>query len=134
MTDGERPMPLSELPGYMRHARENGQGDESPVVEMGRIVDDGPRRVWFRPLALAAACLLLAGGVYAASSTEEITIVSGAGIREVSEIVSGEGGRVISVRKEGDGAYRVRVMNFGGLKSLVERLRENKDVKRVGQP
>jgi hypothetical protein len=132
MTKQDDPMPLGELSGYIKSARESGQGDYVPVVEMGSIVDDRPRRSWMRPLALAsAACLLLAvAGVYV--STREITIVSGAGIQAVSEIVAGDGGRVMSVRTEEDGSYRVRVFTFGGMKSLIEKLRDNKEFDSVG--
>lgn len=135
MNDQDKPMPLSELPAYLNSVRERGQGDYVPVVDMGRIVDAGGSTVWFRRVGYAAALfMLLAGGflTYAVSATREITIVSdGMGAMDISGVVSNEGGRVISVRKDEEGAYRVRVFAFGGVKSLVERLRENRGLDRV---
>lgn len=123
----EKPMPLDELPDYIRSVREHGQGD-APVVDMGRIVSPNRSRSYL----LVAAGLLLALGVYVARSTDEITIESAAGVGNVAEIVSGEGGSVISVKRDGDGKYRVRVFSFGGVRSLVERLRESEEFDSVG--
>lgn len=135
MRDSNRPMPLSELPDYIRSARENGQGDDIPVVEMGMIVDASPRLGWMRGLAVAASvCLVMALGftAYTAASMREIKIVSdGTGSEAIASLVADEGGRVFSVVQEDDGSYRVRVFNFGGVKSLVERLRENRDLDKV---
>ena len=132
MNDGNRPMPLSELPDYMRRARERGQGDDIPVVDMGMIVDDGPR--WGRTAAfvLGSAAFLVVGlGVLAASSARDIRIVASGGAGAVSEIVSAEGGRVFSVTQEGDGSYRVRVFAFGGVRPLIDRLRGSDRVESV---
>lgn len=119
-----KPMPLKDLPGYIQSAREHGQGDDVPVVDMGRIVSKSK----FRPVPIAvAACLFLAlGGAYVASSTKEIEIEAGVGSLAVAEVVSEEGGRVLSVVRYEDGKYRVKVFTLGGFKSLVERLREKK--------
>lgn len=132
MSDGDRPMPLSELPGYMRHAREHGQGDEVPVVDMGMIVDDRPS--WGRIVAYAfATCVLIAvGGVVAVSaSTESLVIASEADAARVAGIVSEEGGSVFSVSANEDGTYRVRVFSFRGVNALLERLRGNGELDRV---
>lgn len=130
MRDSERPMPLSELPGYVEHARKHGQGDYVPVVEMGTIVDERPSLNWRLPLAFASAfCLFVA--VYSFNSAGEIRIVSDLGASEVTSIVSDEGARVFSVRKEADGTYRLRVFSAGGFRSLVERLKKNDDLEKV---
>lgn len=132
MGDSDRPMPLSELPDYMRRAREHGQGDDVPVVDMGMIVDDRPS--WGRIIAYAsAACVLLAvGGLVAVSaSTESLVIASEAGAARVAGIVSEEGGSVFSVSANEDGTYRVRVFSFRGTDSLMNRLRGNGELERV---
>ena len=132
MKDSDRPMPLSELAGYMKHAREHGQGGEVPVVEMGMIVDD--RRSWGRIVAYAsAACVLVAvGGLVAVSaSTESLVIASDADAARVAGIVSEEGGSVFSVSANEDGTYRVRVFSFRGTESLMNRLRGNGELERV---
>lgn len=120
MSENKRPMPLSELPGYIRSVREGGQGDDVPVVDMGMIVDDRPRRRWAYAL-LAASLLLVGSGLY--MSTDSIVVASGADARRVAEMVSDEGGSVFSVSQKEDGTYRVRVFSLGGVRSLVERVR-----------
>lgn len=132
MRDQDKPMPLSELTGYIDSVRDRGQGDDIPVVEMGMIVD--APSPWRRRLAYGAAAsvLFLALGAYAFNSTGRVTIVSDAASpRSISEMVADGGGRVISVMQEEDGTYKVRVFHFGGMRSLVERLRENKELNRV---
>lgn len=127
-------MPLSELPAYLDSVRGKGQGDYVPVVDVGRIVDPGGSTIWFRRAGyMAAACLLLCVGVgvYGFNSTREITIVSAEGEGSISDIIAEGGGRVISVRKDTEGAYRVRVFTFGGIRSLVERLKERKELDEV---
>jgi len=118
------PMPLSQLPDYMKSARENGQED-IPVVDMGRIVSSRePKKLSFTYVTIA--CLFLSLGLaYVVNSTREITIVSNASLSEVSEIVSQEGGRVISA-KEDSGKYKVRILSISGFGSLLGKLRENK--------
>ena len=119
---GEKPMPLSELPGYIKGVKDSGQGDYAPVVEMGRIVESrAGLRMWHLGMGvLVAACLMLSVGIY--GSTREISIVSGADARQVADIVSSEGGRVFSVREE-DGTYRVRVFTLKRIGSFLEGLR-----------
>lgn len=132
MNDQDKPMPLKDLPAYLNSVRERGQGGYVPVVDVGRIVDDRPRGGLRRALAWAsAACVLLGLGMYALSYTNEITMVSAEGPRKVSDMVTEGGGRVISVRQETDGRYRVRVFAFGGVGSLVERLKERKELEGV---
>lgn len=125
---------MSELNDYIRSARENGQGDDIPVVEMGMIVDSEPRFGWVRGVAVAASVFLVLGAVaYTAASTREIRIVSSdLGSEAVARLVSEEGGRVFSVMKEEeDGSYKVRVLTFRKMSSFLDRLRENKEVDRV---
>ena len=135
MTRKKEPMPLSELPGYIDSVRENGSSDYVPVVDVGRIVDSEPR--WLRSFAYsAAACLVLSVSMFAyvARATKEITIVMNTntvGVRDIEDVIAQEGGRIISVKQEEDGIYKVKVFSFKSFGSLLERLRENKDLKRA---
>lgn len=133
MDGRDGPMPLSELPDYIRSVRESGQGDYVPVVDVGRIVDDRPRRGWMvvAGLATAASVLVAFSGIFAISSTKDISIVAGVDQQAVSEIVSEEGGRIFSVKRNDDGTYRVRVFSFGGIKPLVERLKAKEEFDNV---
>ncbi len=130
MARKDEPMPLGDLPEYMRSVRDAGQGDYAPVVDIGRIVDDRPR--WGRLVAFASAACVLVGlaGIYAFNSTREITIVTSMEMDTVREIVSDEGGRVFSARKDGDGRYKLRVfsLRFG---SLMDGLKNNDELERV---
>jgi len=133
MSDKDKPMPLSELSGYIDSVRRDGQGDYVPVVEMGMIVDDRPFR-WVRFAAYAsAACLMLAlvGFLAVSSSTESLTIASDLDAGAVAGIVSEEGGRVFSVVQNGDGTYRVRFFSLRDSRSLIERLRANREFESV---
>lgn len=123
MDDKNRPMPLSELPDYIRMAREHGQGDV-PVVEMGRIVDSGSFWDWGLPFAYATAiCLFVGGfGTLAVSGTKEIAIVSGADMDTVADIMGSEG-NVFSVVRGDDGTYRVKIFTLERSSRLLERLR-----------
>lgn len=132
MSRKDEPMPLSELPTYLESVRQSGQGDYIPVVDVGRIVESGGSTVWFRRAGYMAVAGLFLGLVfYGAVSTREITVVTKNGDRSVSEIVAEDGGRVVSVRKNTDGSYRVRVFAFGGIRALVEKLKESKELERV---
>lgn len=134
MSNGEKPMPLSDLPGYMRSVRERGQGDDVPVVDMGRIVENGPR---FGIGTFALATFVLASFVgafaYVVASSRSISIAAADGVdsSEVASIVAEEGGRVFSVMKEGDGTYRVRIFTLKSIGSFIEGLRGKKDFKSV---
>jgi len=134
MTNNKKPMPLSDLPGYLNSARERGQGDEFPVVDMGRIVEDGPR-FGTRTFALATLVLLSFVGTFAyvAASSRSISIAAADGVDsgEVASIVAEEGGSVFSVIKEEDGTYRVRIFTLKSIGSFVEGLRGKKDFKLV---
>jgi hypothetical protein len=133
MSDKDKPMPLSELSGYIDSVRRDGQGDFVPVVEMGMIVEDRPFR-WVRFAVYAsAACVLVAfGGFLAVSaSTGSLTIASGLDAGAVAGIVSEEGGRVFSVVQNGDGTYRVRFFSLRDSRSLLERLRANREFESV---
>lgn len=126
------PMPLSDLPEYVRASREVGQSD-SPVVQMGNIVVNTTG--WSRIFAYsAAACLfLVAGGMltYAVGSPKSITIATAADVETLTDIVEEGGVRVISVKKGDDDTYEVKVLTFRSLGSLLDRLRRNKEFDKV---
>lgn len=135
MTDGEGRMPLEDLSGYIDSVRRDGQGEYVPVVEMGRIAEPVSPSVWPRAAAfMAAASVLLAVGAvaYTAASTAEIRVASdGVSSDRLVGLISEEGGRVFSVSKGEDGSYRVRVFAFGGIGSLVGRLKERGGVEGI---
>jgi hypothetical protein len=129
MTQQNDPMPLKDLPGYIRSAREEGQGDYVPVVEMGQIITPRTNN-WAKTIGYAAAaCLLLmAGGLYATTSS---IIVSIDNPQAIANIVADNGGKVFSVKQEENGTYKVRVFSLKIMSSLIEELRKNKDLKKV---
>lgn len=134
MRDKNDPMPLSELSGYIDSVRRSGQGDYVPVVDMGRIVDDSPSWRLLRGVRYAAgACVLLVavGFITIVYRAERMTIASDAGPNGVARIVAEEGGSVFSVSQREDGEYEVRVFSFRGAGSLLDRLRKNKEIKKV---
>jgi len=130
MRGNDEPMPLSELPDYMRSARENGQGDYVPVVDMGRIEE--PRRP-LRWAALAGGLLVMFSSLsmlmYSRAATRNISIVAAGdlGPEAIADIIKDEGGRVMSVKKSDEG-YEFRVFTFRGIGSFLEGIRKNKEV------
>ena len=129
------PMSLENLPGYMDSLRKSGSTDDNLVVDMGRIVETPKSSInWFKPAAFAPAfCLFLIVGVsYNAFSDKNIIIVLDTNnIEAISDIVSANGGNVVSVKQNGDSSYEVKIDKLQNVKSFVESLRKNKDVKKV---
>lgn len=125
-------MPLKDLPAYLDSVREHGQGDYVPVVEMGMIVDDRPRRRLRMAAYSTALCLFVAMGIVAYNSTERIVIdASDLGPKAVAEIIREQGGRAFSVTENDDGTHEVRVFTFKRMSSFLEQLRKNKEFKKV---
>jgi hypothetical protein len=125
-------MPLGDLPEHMRSVREGGSLDYGPVVDVGRIVDDGPPR-WMSVAAYSTAlCMLLGLGLVGYSSTGTIIIdANRLDSASVSEIVREEGGRVFSAKQKEDGTHEVRVLTFKRMSSFLEQLKKNKEIKKA---
>ncbi len=125
-------MPLKDLPAYLDSVREHGQGDYVPVVDMGMIVDDRPRRRLRLAAYSTALCLFVAIGIVAYNSTERIVIdAADLGPQAVAEIIRDQGGRAFSVTENDDGTHEVRVFTFKRMSSFLEQLRKNKEFKKV---
>lgn len=125
-------MPLKDLPAYLESVREHGQGDYVPVVDMGMIVDDRPRRRLRMAAYSTALCLFVAIGIVAYNSTERIIIdAADLGPQAVAEIIRDQGGRAFSVTENDDGTHEVRVFTFKRMSSFLEQLRKNKEFKKV---
>lgn len=130
--NNEKPMPLKDLPAYLDSVREHGQGDYVPVVDMGMIVDDRPRRGLRLAAYSTALCLFVALGAVAYNSTERVVIdAAGLGPQAVAEIIRDQGGRAFSVKENDDGTHEVRVFTFKRMSSFLEQLRKNKEFKKV---
>lgn len=125
-------MPLKDLPAYLESVRQHGQGDYVPVVDIGMIVDDRPRRRLRVAAYSTALCLFMAIGVVAYNSTERIVIdAADLGPKAVAEIIRDQGGRAFSVTENGDGTHEVRVFTFKRMSSFLEQLRKSKEFKKV---
>lgn len=128
----EKPMPLKDLPSYLDSVREHGQGDYVPVVDVGMIVDDRPRRRLRAAAYSTALCLFVAAGIVAYNSTERVVIDAGVlGPQAVADIIRDEGGRAFSVTEHEDGTHEVRVFTFKRMSSFLEGLRNKKEFKKV---
>ena len=130
----KKPMNLENLPGYIDSLRKSGSTDENLVVDMGRIIEPKSAINWFKPAAFALAfCLFLIAGIsYNAFSDKNITVVLDTNnIEAISEIVSANGGNVVSVKQNTDSTYEVKINKLGNVKSFIEGLRKNKEIKKV---
>jgi len=117
------PMNLEDLPEYLKNANNN-----NIVVDMGMIVQK-PR--WPKRLAIASIfCLLVAGGIFAFNTTEEIAIVvnSNLGSDIVSATIRESGGEVIEVENN---TYKVRISRFKNVSYFLEKLKSNKEIESV---
>lgn len=132
MARQDGPIPLGDLPDYVRSVREGGNLDYVPVVDVGRIVDDRPSR-WMGSAAYATVlCLLLAIVLVGYSSTGTIVIdAERLDSASVSDIVREGGGKVFSVKKNEDGTHEVRFFTLKRMSSFLEQLRKNKDIKKA---
>jgi hypothetical protein len=126
-------MPLKDLPEYIKSVRENGQTDDIPVVDMGRIVADPPMRPRFFTYAAAACLLLTVGGMmtYGAAASKSITIVAAdVDAGAIAAMVKEGGASVVSVEQDEDRTYKVRVLTLR-MNSLLDNLRRNRNLERV---
>lgn len=128
------PMPIKDLPGYLKSLR-GRIADDAPVVDMGRIVS--PRN-WFKTISFAAAvCLLVVlGGLtgYNVLSTKSVTVfvkADNASPRSISKIISDGGGQVVSVKQYGESSYEIEISTRKNLSSFIEWLRKNKEINNV---
>ena len=130
-------MNLENLPGYMDSLRKSGSTDEDLVVDMGRIVDPPKSSVnWFKPASFALTfCLFLIIGIsYNSFSSKNITVVldtHNMSLETVTELISAHGGNVVSVIQNADSSYEVKIDKLQNVKSFIESLRKNKDIKKV---
>jgi len=128
----DQPMPLKDLPEYIKSVRENGQTDDIPVVDMGRIIADPPLRPRFFTYAAAACLFLMVGGMvtYGAAASKSITIVAAdADSAVIAKMVKEGGASVVSVEQD-DRTYKVRVFTLK-MNSLLDNLRRNRNLERV---
>lgn len=122
----EKPMPLEKLPAYLKQIRENGSQETSPIVDMGKIVENKPRR---RSLAFTTiVCLLLAmsGGLYYSvlSTNNVVLTVNSNNIEEISKIINDNGGKIISLEERENSEYKLKI-KAKSIKSIIESLRKN---------
>jgi hypothetical protein len=126
-------MSLENLPGYMNSLRKSGSTDDGLVVDMGRIVEPPKSSInWFKPAAFALAfCLFLIVGISYNGFSESSVMVVLDNPESISEMVSSSGGTVVSVKQNSDSSYEVKIEKLKNVKSFIESLRKNKDVKKV---
>ena len=128
------PMSLDNLPGYMDSLRKSGKKDEDLVVDMVRITIDPPKSSvnWFQPSLFALAfCLFLIIGVSYNSLSESSVMIVLDNPESILEIVSSSGGSIASVKQNSDSSYEVKIDKLHNVKSFIDNLRKNKDVKKV---
>ena len=135
----KKPMPLENLPEYLKSNKEHGSTTGSPVLQMGQIVTT-EKSNWLQRVALAAM-LLMAISVgsfvtYDAVATKQMTVVvdidGGVNSSEMlSKIVADNGGEVLAVTQREGMTYEVKLKTRKSRTSLLEWFRKNKDVKKA---
>ena len=134
MNQQNDPMPLSQLPEYIKSLRESGSVGDGVVVDMGMIVEDEKPRSWLRRSAYAtAACLFLAAGTltFMASKSIKIVAAEGVGYQTIADVVKEGGGHIVSMKKNDDNTYELRVFSFSRMSSFLDNLRGKEGLERV---
>lgn len=133
------PMSLKNLPEHLKSVREKGDSCESPLVNVGQIVDadveSGFMR-WSKKIALAASiCMVLAvGGIltYDSMNQNQYTIIVDAHQgANISQIVSESGGQIVSINQTNDGTYEVTITSEKSRRSFLEWFRKNRDIRKA---
>jgi len=127
------PMPLEDLPQYLKSIRENGDSGSSPVVGTGQIVV--AKKSWSKVILATLAFLILSAGsvvTYNAMAMKNITVVMGIHQTDdpsqtITKIVSDSGGQVVGFKQNEDSTYEVKVSTRKSKQSFLEWLRKNKD-------
>lgn len=137
MTQKNQPMPLEDLPEYLKSAKDGNAGG-SNLVNTGQIMTNTSQTNWFSQFAIAALLFLVfgVGGMmtYSVMSTRNITVIvdihQGADASEViPRIVSEGGGEVLSVEQRGASTYEIEVKTRKSRSSFLEWLLKNRNVK-----
>jgi len=130
------PMPLEDLPDYLRSLKNSGSLGDGTVVDMGTIVS--PRRNWLLTVSYLSAAFLIVSAAalttYNTLSAQNATVVLYANNIDkdaISKIMSDAGGRIVSVEQKNDSTYKVKFSTKKSLSSLIDWLRKNKDIKKV---
>lgn len=121
-------LPIKDLNNYLQSSRKDGQDfDNIPVIEMGSI--EVPNNNWIRKVAYATSfCLFIGLGILAYN--KNFTIVVESDSKNIAELVSDSGCSVYYVKKEDD-TYKIKFFTLRNINSLIKRLSENKDIRRV---
>lgn len=130
-----KPMPLEDLPEYLKSAREGNTGS-APVVGMGRIVEPPQKSNWLQHslVALLLFCAVGMGGMvaYNVMSPDQFTVIVDMNDpTSIQRIVSDSGGEIIAVKQNDEDTYEVQVSTRKSRRSFLDWIRGKRDVKRA---
>lgn len=133
-SQNKKPMPLKDLPQYLESARENGDMEDGPVVEMGQIIMPEERsHNW---VGIAAASILFVsvslGGLiaYDSMSREDFKVIVNTNApSNMSKIVSDSNGEIISVKQNTNDTYEVHISTRKSKRSFLDWLQNNRNVR-----
>jgi hypothetical protein len=134
----QNPMPLENLPGYLKSARKNGIGEDDCIVDIGRIQSRSSNFPnWTTSiLSMAAICMALGSGLVAYNKISEKQIIvvvdankEGNPLQTIPKIISDNGDRILAIAEREDSKYEIKVSTRKSRKSLLDFLNKNKNVK-----
>ena len=133
MTNEQNPMPLENLPGYLKANRNAGEG---PLVDIGRIVvPNKPYLKWSLWVMMFAVLGTGSLATYNAMSTKEMTFLvnvnQGVPSQALTQMMSESGGQIIAVKQTEDSTYEVKVSTRKSKSSFLDWLRKNRNVKKA---
>ena len=128
------PMPLGDLPEYLKSLKEKGNSGPAPVVNMGQIKTQ--KKIPWLPLGgIVMMIALIIGGSMAyydrTPSTQKFTIIlnDNQDSAAIPTIVLDSGGELVQVKQQSNSVYEIEVATKK--KSFLHWLRRNKNVKRA---
>lgn len=139
MANEQNPMPLENLPEYLKSVKENGNENDSCVVDIGQVKNSKPKK-WSQIIILSSV-FMIAGTVgmitYDLNKTkqQQFTVVVDLNkgvnpLKSLEEMINDDD-KIIAVKQKEGSVYEVKIFTRKSRKVLLEWLNKNKNVKEV---
>jgi hypothetical protein len=141
----KKPMPLKNLPQYLKSIKETGDTGSAPVVSMGQICETPVAKrsfiYWSQQAIFSMMMLIIISlgsfmtyNMYDMVSVKQFTVimdVENGSSQSITKIVSDIGGEVITVKQNADSSYEVKVKTRKNKKTFLDWLLSKEGVKKA---
>ena len=136
MTNEQNPMPLKDLPQYLKSLQEKGETGSPLVVGMGAIQPEPTN--WITPILSICAVLFAIGITSYFFAPHQLTLDVALDNDSNPEITiakiiadADDHAKIIAVSKKEDGTHELKISTRKSKHALLESIKNNKDVKKV---